>query len=123
MQVNEYQDLAMRTNDGHSDDRLIDMLSGPADDFPAVGQMINAGLGLSGEVGEVNDAVKKYIFHRHPLERNNVIKELGDVCWYLALMADAIGIDLNTIMTENIEKLRRRYPAGFSEAASINRTE
>lgn len=123
MQVNEYQDLAMRTNDGHSDDRLIDMLSGPADDFPAVGQMINAGLGLSGEVGEVNDAVKKYIFHRHPLERNNVIKELGDVCWYLALMADAIGIDLNTIMTENIEKLRRRYPDGFSEAASINRTE
>ena len=50
-------------------------------------------------------------------------KELGDVAWYLALCADAIGYDLDSILTMNIVKLKIRYPAGFDTEASQNRSE
>lgn len=49
--------------------------------------------------------------------------ELGDVCWYLALAADAIGFDLESVMQMNLEKLRARYPDGFDPERSVNRVE
>ena len=48
-------------------------------------------------------------------------KELGDICWYIAETATALDLSLEDIMAANIEKLRKRYPEGFSSKASIHR--
>lgn len=105
MTGNEYQRLAMRTATSKCRD------------------MANAALGLTGEAGEVADEIKKFLFHGHPLNPEKVVKELGDVLWYVALMADLLNVSLDFVMEHNIEKLKRRYPDGFDPVRSINREE
>ena len=83
--------------------------------------LINGVMGLCGESGEAIDIVKKHLFHGHPLDREALKKELGDVAWYLAETAYALDIPLEDIMKANIEKLKQRYPEGFSVRESINR--
>lgn len=78
-------------------------------------------LGLCGEAGEYADAVKKALFHSHPLDREHLKKELGDCFWYLAVAAHQLGFSLSEIANANAEKLRKRYPNGFSVDKSINR--
>jgi NTP pyrophosphatase (non-canonical NTP hydrolase) len=70
-----------------------------------------AGFGLAGEVGEVTEPVKKWAWHHMP-EPNvaHMEKELGDVLWYLTLMASTFGLKLNDIMEANAAKLKARYP-------------
>lgn len=123
MKGNEYQELAMRTNDGLATERLSLCIN--KNMSVDIAEVINACLGLSGEVGELNDMVKKFIFHEHPIGDVVFKKELGDILWYIALMCHACGYgyELERIMEMNIEKLRARYPEGFSAEASINRTE
>lgn len=81
------------------------------------------GLGITGEAGEVADLLKKYIGHGHPLDRDKLIKELGDVLWYLAAICSHQRIQLSDVARANIAKLEARYPQGFSHEASINRKE
>lgn len=136
MTVREYQVLAMRTNDGECSSRVYSKV----DEFLRIqgrfrlgitrekpeynpGELLNGALGLTGEAGEVSDMIKKHIFHGHDLNRGELVKELGDCAWYLALLCTAIDISLEEVLIANIEKLRNRYPEGFSESASINRTE
>lgn len=83
--------------------------------------LINAALGLTGEAGEVADLVKKHIYHGHELDTDKVIKELGDVLWYIAQACYALGVDMDTVAVTNIEKLLARYPTGFDSIHSINR--
>lgn len=89
--------------------------------------ILNASLGLSGEVGEVNDIIKKYMYHGHKLDndtKEKIILELGDVCWYVALMAWAIDkTKFEDVLNKNIAKLERRYHGEFSTEKSINRNE
>lgn len=89
--------------------------------------ILNASLGLSGEVGEVNDIIKKYMYHGHKLDDNTkekIILELGDVCWYVALMAWAIDkTKFEDVLNRNIAKLDKRYHGEFSTEKSINRKE
>jgi len=106
MNLNEYQELAART--ANTDLGLKDRLA-------------MTGLGLVGETGECADLVKKHLFHGHPLDKDKLAKELGDVLWYVAIMANSIGLGLDEIGDRNIAKLRARYPEGFSEEASRNR--
>ena len=108
MEINEYQLLAMRTLNKELDQKEV---------------LTNSVMGLCGESGEACDLVKKHLFHGHELDRDALIKELGDVAWYLAEAATAIEIDLSEVFERNIEKLKKRYPEGFSEEKSINRTE
>ena len=122
MNTKDYQELAMRTNDGESTDRLFKNIIGcVAEGTIDLGGVLNASLGLAGEVGELNDMVKKWVFQGHELDEAEVRKELGDVCWYIALMCESFGYDLGEIMQGNVNKLMKRYPQGFSEADSINR--
>ena len=104
----EYQKLAMRTNKPKATQEE---------------NLINGCLGLAGEAGEVCDIVKKYIFQGHNLETQKIVDELSDVLWYVALTAQSIGCDLDSIMEHNINKLKKRYPNGFEAERSINRTE
>lgn len=81
-----------------------------------------AALGLSGESGEVADHIKKYLFQGHDLDESKLIKEAGDILWYINLLADALGIPLETIAAQNISKLQERYPGGvFTPERSRNR--
>ena len=86
-------------------------------------QLANVALGLAGEAGEVADILKKHLFHAHALDTDALAKELGDCLWYLEGAATALGLSLGDIAAGNVDKLRRRYPEGFSAERSINRTE
>ena len=122
MNLANYQKLAMRTNDGINTTRLMQCQRrcGPNTD---IGGIVNACLGLSGEVGELNDMIKKWMFHGHDLSHDEVKKELGDCLWYIAMMCESFGFDLEEIAQKNINKLIERYPEGFSEHASQHRKE
>ena len=122
MNLSNYQKLAMRTNDRKNTARLIECQRRCKPDV-SVGGIVNACLGLSGEVGELNDAIKKWIFHGHNLSHEEVKKEIGDCLWYIAMMCESFGFDLEEIAQMNINKLIERYPDGFSEHASQNRKE
>lgn len=120
MTGNEYQKLAMRTNDGESTYRLN--LSMAEHDFDYdMGGVIMASLGLSGEVGELNDMIKKWIFHKSDMDITHAKKELGDIMWYVACMAKSFGWSLEEIMQLNIDKLKERYPDGFDTEKANNR--
>lgn len=80
-----------------------------------------AALGIAGEGGEVADLIKKAEYHGHVLKPVEVAKELGDLLWYIATMADGIGWTLSDVARLNVEKLRARYPDGFDQERSQNR--
>ena len=86
-------------------------------------KIINALLGLSGEVGEVTDLVKKAYFQGHTLDKQDLCKEIGDVFWYLNLLCQALDISFSQVMETNIIKLRKRYGEHFEANKSINREE
>jgi len=110
MTGNEFQKAALRT--ANTDDTL-----------QPYGNLTNGVMGLCGESGECIDIVKKFLHQGHELDREKLAEELGDVAWYLALTAFAIGYDLDTIFEMNKAKLEKRYPNGFSAAKSIHREE
>lgn len=107
MTINEYQKEALRT--------------AQTDKLNPEERLLNGVMGLNGEAGEAIDIVKKHIFQGHDLDKSHVAKELGDIAWYLATSADAIGYDLETILRMNVEKLRDRYPEGFDPEKSQHR--
>ena len=83
--------------------------------------LINGVMGLCGESGEAIDIVKKHLHQGHPLDKEKLAKELGDIAWYLAETAYALDIPLEQILRMNLEKLKNRYPEGFSTERSMNR--
>lgn len=85
--------------------------------------MLLAGLGLTGEAGEIADLIKKKFFHKHEISREEFIKEIGDVLWYLAFLCNHMGIDLEEAIEVNIDKLKTRYPNGFSVEDSVARID
>ena len=85
--------------------------------------LINAVMGLCGESGEAIDIVKKHLHQGHTLDREKLVKELGDIAWYLAEAAQALDTDLDAIFEGNIEKLKARYPEGFDPQRSVCRKE
>ena len=122
MTGNDYQKLAMRTNDGKATERLersCDVFS----DFHDMGGIVNAALGLSGEVGELNDMIKKWIFHNTQLDKEHVKKEIGDVMWYVAMMCESFGFSLDDVMQTNVDKLIARYPDGFDTYRANHRAK
>ena len=108
MKINEYQELAMRTLNPKLSEKDV---------------LINAVMGLCGESGEAIDMVKKHLAQGHEFDKEKFAKELGDIAWYLAEAAYAIGMSLEDILVGNIEKLKKRFPEGFNEQKSINREE
>lgn len=86
-------------------------------------QIINMALGLTGESGEVADLVKKAYFQGHSLDKEKLINELGDICWYLTNMCNCIGVELEDVFQLNIDKLNKRYKEGFSSTESIKRVD
>lgn len=109
LSLNEYQAMAGAT-------------SGAGTFAPETRQIVSA-LGAAGEAGEFANLVKKRLFHGHRIDQDKFVDELGDVLWYLAEAATAHGLTLDEVAKFNLAKLKRRYPHGFSEEASRNRTD
>lgn len=78
--------------------------------------------GLSAEVGEVCSLHQK-THQGHPLNGTELRKEVGDIMWFVAELCDVYGYDMGAVAEENIAKLRRRYPVGFSVDKSVHREE
>ena len=108
MTINEYQKTAMRTASGVCAATPENLL-------------LNGVMGLNGEAGECIDMVKKHLFQGHELNKDKLVKELGDVSWYLAISAEALGVSLEEVMQRNVDKLMERYPDGFDPEKSIHR--
>ena len=113
MTPNEYQRNAMRTASGISTSCPENLL-------------LQGVMGMSGESGEALDIVKKVMFQGHELNeatKEHLIRELGDVLWYVATTAEALNVPLETVMQTNIDKLRARYPKRFDAERSQHREE
>ena len=108
MTINEYPDLAMRTLNPELSKKDV---------------LINSVMGLCGESGECIDIVKKWLAQGHALDKDKLAKELGDVAWYLAEAATALEIPLEEILAANIEKLKQRFPEGFTTEDSLARAD
>lgn len=108
MTGNEYQKLVRRTRNIKAGCHM---------------ELANYSMGLAGEIGEVIDHLKKHVFYEHDIGIEYIKKEFGDVLWYLAAASDVLALPLDEIMESNINKLRQRYPDGFSAEASRNREE
>ena len=112
MDMNDYQRQSMRT--------AVDVDDTTSDwDF----QVSGFGLGIAGEAGEVADYLKKVIHHGHPLDRERIKKELGDVLWYVQGIAARCDLTLSEVAQANIDKLKARYPEGFTSERSVNRAQ
>lgn len=99
MNLDQYQTLAIRTKkDGTQDFDLMHSV-----------------YGLAGEVGEFADAVKRYQVYGKPFDMANAAEEIGDILWYAAVAAAALGVSLNTIAADNIAKLQKRYPEKYTD--------
>ena len=85
--------------------------------------LIHGIIGAAGEAGELVDALTTAILTRQPIDRINVIEEVGDVLWYLALILRSQNSSISQAMELNIEKLKKRYPEQWSQEAVLNRDE
>ena len=121
MTGNEYQKLAMRTNDKKCTMRLDNVID--KNEEYDIGGILYACLGLSGESGEFTDMIKKWIFHEKELDTYHLKRECGDVLWYIAMLCESFGWSIEEIMQMNIDKLKVRYPDGFDVNRANNRSE
>lgn len=108
MNFNEYTEQAMRTA------KLSDDMNY---------NLIHAALGLGGEAGEFVDAVKKAAIYKKELDRENLLEEMGDILWYLALASHTLGVDLGQIAKDNVEKLSKRYPEKYTDQLAVTRLD
>lgn len=107
MEANAYQDLASRTiNKSNSSDQL---------EYHALHGMV-------GEIGELHSLYQKE-YQGHTFDEEHAKKELGDLCWFIAEYCTAKGWNLSDVMQMNIDKLKARYPEGFSADKSLHRAE
>lgn len=109
MEWREYQKQAMRTR-------------GDTSNMDERERLALAGLGLAGESGEIVDHLKKIVFHGHAVDHVSLTAEIGDLMWYVAYLLDTLDVRMDDVLFENICKLKKRYPDGFSEERSRNRS-
>ena len=105
-EIDTYQRLAARTSKTH---------------LPTKDRVLDAAIGLVGEVGELANYLKKGIYHGHMIDFKFVQEELGDSLWYIAELASIHGVKLSQVATLNNLKLIERYPNGYNDKDSRER--
>ena len=98
MNLDEYQQAALRTVNPSLDDR---------------DRLLDASVGLVEEAAELLGLVRKRVFQHRDIDAARLTEELGDVLWCLAVTAHTLGIPLSRIAQANQEKLQHRHPDGF----------
>lgn len=107
MNLNEYQELARRTQNN-----TLTMAE----------KENHALFGMASEVGEIH-AIYQKVYQGHDMNYHKVIDEMGDLMWFMAELADAMGVSLVDVAEHNIDKLKKRYPHGFDVEHSVHREE
>lgn len=102
-----YQQLAMRTAKAMSREH----------------NLIHAALGLTGEAGEFADCIKKNFVYGRELDRENAAEELGDILWFVALACDTLGVSMVDVASQNLAKLRKRYPTVYQDELAVFRAD
>lgn len=105
MNITEYQRKSMRTMKQDNETTL------------------HCCMGMSGEVGEVVDLIKKSHFYGKDLDKSKIQEELGDVMFYIVNLATSLDISMENVLDENVKKLEKRYPNGFSSEDAIARRD
>jgi len=77
-------------------------------------EILTWGLGIVGEAGDVAGCIKKTFSHNNN-QKEGIKENIGDTLWYIAMICNYFGWDFEEILEENIEKLRKRYPEGFTQ--------
>lgn len=95
-------------------------------DDSGVIRLLHAAMGMCTETGEFMDALKKHLMYGKPLDGVNMLEELGDQMWYIALAMDELSSGhgpniFNEVLERNIRKLAARYPEKFAEHAALVR--
>ena len=107
MDFREYQALARRTQNK---------------ELMPVERRLHALHGMSAEVGEIHSIYQKF-YQGHPISTEELVKEVGDLMWFIAEFCDVIGADMGEVAAKNIAKLKDRYPEGFDTERSVHRDE
>ena len=85
---------------------------------------IHMAIGVSGEAGELLDAVKKYVIYNKVLDRVNVVEELGDLEFYMEGLRQGLGITREETILANVAKLGVRYSSGsYSDKQAQDRAD
>ncbi len=90
---------------------------------PAKVHYLHLGVAISGEAGEIADALKKAAMYGKVLDIQNIEEEVGDILFYLQSLCEATGLTLSGCMEANIKKLNLRYPEGYSDKAAQQRAD
>lgn len=115
MQDETYSDfVAVRMKGGEA---ILDSLN------PGKCDLLHGAIGAAGEAGELLDCVKKHVIYGQPLNRENLVEELGDIEFYLQAIRNATGIPREFIIQKNLEKLQKRYPVRYSDAEAKERKD
>lgn len=80
-------------------------------------------MGVASEAGELLDAIKRWTIYGKPLDRANVVEELGDIEFYMEHLRNLLGISRDETLIANMEKLNVRYADGYSDKAAIERAD
>lgn len=107
MKINEYQELARRTQIPYNSN---------------MDKLRHAVFGLTSEAGEVAGILQKE-YQGHEIDPVHLKKELGDCLWMIAEACDSLDIKMSDVAEANISKLKARYPEGFDAEHSLHRKE
>jgi NTP pyrophosphatase (non-canonical NTP hydrolase) len=118
--LKKYVDDAARTSATADAKGCIDCLV-RLNENPQLMSLLHGAMGISTEAGELLDVIKKHIFYGKPVDQVNLAEEVGDTMWYVAEVVRALRVDLDSVLSKNIDKLRCRYPDKFSSEAAVNR--
>lgn len=83
-------------------------------------EIMTWGLGIAGEAGDVAGCIKKTYSHGND-QKAGIRENLGDTIWYAAAIANFFDWDLDEILAENVAKLKKRYPKGFSQTCAARK--
>lgn len=112
MNLSEYQKQAARTEG----------------DYPTVAERFvndkevnsfklnHAVIGITGEAGELASAIQRAYYYGQGVDKANIVEELGDLLWYIALACNTLGVEMSDVMNRNIAKLQKRYPDKYTDA-------
>lgn len=85
--------------------------------------LLHMAVGVSGEAGELLDAIKKHAIYRKGVDLENIAEELGDLLFYMTGLASALGMDMQELAKRNQNKLTTRYPNGYSNEDAQERKD
>lgn len=70
------------------------------------------GLGIAGEAGDIASCIKKQVFHENANMKDGIRENIGDSMWYISMICNFYGWNLDEILNENLDKLNKRYASG-----------